>query len=1016
MEYSRWLGWVDQDDPTNIPMGCASLARNVRFDLTSVSTRWGIQTAIQGINQSPITGLLGCAYTPEAAGQSYFQAPILFDYAGFLQIENPVGTGRTTRIQGSLVTLPTQSHMIGTQAYNRAWMAFSDLMTPKSYCSVYDLFTKQLLPYGMKPLGFGWTANTQVLVGECATPSQIENGSTVAVGNGHLYRCTQAGTTGAVQPTWPTTEGATVNDGTAIWQENTPVLANRLPAPNSPLLTHTPGSGAFSAGRDVYIVITFINAQGESIGSIPAKFTNTSVSDQINVPLPALASLAGWIQGLPAQYIPTGIEVYEADVTTGSPAPPGTDYQQVAGGPFALGTTVNINSSAASGIFQPTVNSARITGGMIPTPTTEPVITRSSGAGTFPAGRDVYVLQTYTNKYGETLPGPANSIINTQLDDAVVVDIAGLDGYTLTGVRIYECDVPTGTSFGGSEFPPFSQFALFGSFQPGQTATISNSASGSPPPTQNTTGAAGNIAKDTETGGPNGTQGFRYAVVAFEDQFDTISGIVQAAVIGYDVDENGWELSIFNVPVGPSYIKSRIVGFAAADGTTAGPFYYIPETQTSAGVLQTATVIPDNVTTSATFNFTDEYLIASVDITDRFRVIQPQQCVDIYYCSSVDRIFQTGVPGFYSSHWVSLAADPESYYGDTSLITVGTDDGERAICVREFRGVIYSLRERSGFVISPNTGDPSKWSVTQRWSKVGPCGPRAIDVCGQFMIFVHSSGIYKYEDSYPELVSKELPRWWNTINWQAQQTIWCAIDVEQHEVHFGFPVGGSNVPNVDLTLNYEEGWNNPLLFSRYSGKEITIEQCRKYSVNDISAFLGMRIYRTITGEPNPVEGPVDTDQDIQRQYISQFVYASSSPDGTAQAITPGVYNDNSAGIDSQYEGVSVQQMMSLSKLQGINLNARGNGQLFVDFIAGAHRITDWQPGEQPPKWLVRLRPLLLETVPTKGLTRMAPSRLNERWRPCFSNGAIPDAWFSIKYAQVFVSPMFAARTTQEMNR
>ena len=129
---------------------------------------------------------------------------------------------------------------------------------------------------------------------------------TATGGNGHLYRCTVAGTTAATEPAWPLTENATVTDGGVTWEELTPVLVNRLPAPNWPQPNRVAGGGAFAAGRDVYLEMTYVNAQGESITSAPASWSIRISNDAAQFTVPALSSLAGWIQGS-GHGLPTGL-------------------------------------------------------------------------------------------------------------------------------------------------------------------------------------------------------------------------------------------------------------------------------------------------------------------------------------------------------------------------------------------------------------------------------------------------------------------------------------------------------------------------------------------------------------------------------------------------------------------------------------------------------------------------------------------------------------------------------------
>lgn len=53
-----------------------------------------------------------------------------------------------------------------------------------------------------------WAATTAQAVGSRRRPTVI---------NGFHYRAVSGGTTGGTQPTWPTTEGATISDGTVTW-------------------------------------------------------------------------------------------------------------------------------------------------------------------------------------------------------------------------------------------------------------------------------------------------------------------------------------------------------------------------------------------------------------------------------------------------------------------------------------------------------------------------------------------------------------------------------------------------------------------------------------------------------------------------------------------------------------------------------------------------------------------------------------------------------------------------------
>lgn len=62
-----------------------------------------------------------------------------------------------------------------------------------------------------------WTADTAYTTSDYMVTASTGN-------NGRLYKCTTAGTSRSTAPTWPTTNGGTVTDGTVVWTEQTPAL------------------------------------------------------------------------------------------------------------------------------------------------------------------------------------------------------------------------------------------------------------------------------------------------------------------------------------------------------------------------------------------------------------------------------------------------------------------------------------------------------------------------------------------------------------------------------------------------------------------------------------------------------------------------------------------------------------------------------------------------------------------------------------------------------------------------
>ena len=206
-------------------------------------------------------------------------------------------------------------------------------------------------------------------------------------------------------------------------------------------------------------------------------------------------------------------------------------------------------------------------------------------------------------------------------------------------------------------------------------------------------------------------------------------------------------------------------------------------------------------------------------MTDRLRCILPPPAVDVYYSPSIDRTVLTGVDGYASgalyARWPPIPEvvlrryqpHPGGQWERSALHLRARVPGHALLLERTLWLYYLAHGHRPLHLV----GNPAVGGV-------GPCGPRAVSVTNDFLLFVHRSGVYLYTQgaAQPELITKELPNipggFWSTINWDAQEAVCCFADEENKEVRVLLPVGASLVPNVSLTLNYGRGgWTDPLL-------------------------------------------------------------------------------------------------------------------------------------------------------------------------------------------------------------
>jgi hypothetical protein len=284
-------------------------------------------------------------------------------------------------------------------------------------------------------------------------------------------------------------------------------------------------------------------------------------------------------------------------------------------------------------------------------------------------------------------------------------------------------------------------------------------------------GTATNPIFGTGTGGTvelpgNLGAGQRMAVVFFITRNNAITACSNPVTFFLTEDANS--IVCTNIPIGPPNVVARGVAFTGAGGAF---FYYIPNpvTITDNGVktTYTSTVVNDNVSTQATFTFTDGVLLNSIEIdiqgNNLFEQIELGSCIS--FIAFATRMFAIGEQNKIQN-LINLSFDggylpnPISPLQPLGWTVDGTFGGNGSLSVSPLFGDSYYILNATGSTISGPTGmieqsafqDYNQVPIininTQYGVRVTASSPGGVDSAGALVVDLFSPSFNKIYGSF----------------------------------------------------------------------------------------------------------------------------------------------------------------------------------------------------------------------------------------------------------------------------
>ncbi len=277
-------------------------------------------------------------------------------------------------------------------------------------------------------------------------------------------------------------------------------------------------------------------------------------------------------------------------------------------------------------------------------------------------------------------------------------------------------------------------------------------------------------------------------------------------------------------------------------------------------------------------------------------------------------IFETNAAQNPSVIRASRNSDPESYDGVQGLVEVAVKNGQAVRAAFVIRSNLYFVKERSLYVTADNgSTEPAFWDVEEVSNTVGTPSVHGVGIGEDWTVIASRSGLYYFDGGQPQKISQEIQPTWDAINWQYGSTIWVTVDTQHKRIYVGVPMGGATTPNEILTLDYTEGFADPLMMMLYSPS-----RARKWAPWFIAANCAALVERS--------------------NGTAAFFLGNNAGNGKIYQLTEGQYSDDGAAINSYYTTAFLSQTGATGRNLFGYLTAYAQG-------VGALNVNAFSPGD-----------------------------------------------------------------------